>query len=196
MDIQKINWKAFVQDPSAADPDAFFKVFNTWIPDSPEIFVDVADYQHAHDGPLTALIGHYADYWLDAADRRVGILYNRRLPADGSNAEKLQSSLRDLLRACARLERDPEFGGRLKFRTDELLFMINDRALAPNTPETFAAVRPDLEGVLTAVLGKNGFDLEHPAQPKKRFAVKITLRPSPDLGTLIGRLDGLIQSRA
>ncbi len=173
MDLQKINWKLFVTDPSPASPDIFFRVFNTWIPNSPEVFIDVADYSHVQDGPLTALIGYDEDYWLDAADRRLGLLYNRRTPMDGTNADKLSATLQSVLRAAKRLEDDAAFKGKLKFRTDELLFIVNDRALAPNTRETFEAVRPDIERAVGHLFG-NSPKLDHLADPRRRFSVKIT----------------------
>lgn len=188
MDIQKINWKIFIEDPAAADPDRFFKVFNTWIPDDPEVFVDVADYQHVHDGPLVALVGYYTDYWLDATDRRPGLLYNRRLPVEGPNGEKLTRSFGEILRAAVRLQQDPEFQGRLRFRKDEFLFIINDRGVAPNTKETFDAVRPDIENFLDAVYGKNKYSLEHLNSPKQRFSVKISVQQAPEIESLIQRL--------
>ncbi len=196
MDIQKINWKFFVEDPVHAAPDIFFKVFNTWIPDDPEIFVDVADYQHVHDGPLIALVGYYTDYWLDTTDRRVGLLYNRRLPMEGTNGEKLGSSFREILQACVRLQNDPEFKGRLRFRKDEFLFIINDRGIAPNTKETFDVVRPELESILDGVYGKNQYSVEHLNHPKQRFSVKIIVKQSPEIESLIQRLPAAQKARA
>lgn len=187
MNIQKINWKLFIADPTAASPEAFFKVFNAWIPDSPEIYIDVADYQHAHDGPLTILVGHHSDFWLDATDRRLGLLYNRRTPMEGNNPDKLASTLRDTLTACERLRTDAAFGGKLAFRTDEIHFTINDRGLAPNTRETFDAVRPDLVKLMTQLVGGN-YKLERLTDPKRRFTVRITTNNQSDLKSLLQRI--------
>lgn len=180
INLQKINWKLYLDDPSSADPEKFFKVFNAWIPASPDIFVDVADYRHVHDGPLTVLIGHHEDYWLDATGRRIGLLYNRRQPMEGTNQEKLTSTLRSVLTAALRLEGAPEFEGKVRCRTDEFLFMINDRALAANTAGTWNEVKPDLDRVLTRALGGNIYTLEHHPEAKQRFTVKVsTDRPLP-----------------
>lgn len=188
MNIQKINWKVFIADPSHADPDIFFKVFNAWIPDSPEVFVDVADYRHAHDGPLTALVGHYEDYWLDTSGRRAGLLYNRRLPMEGTNEEKIRTTFRSILNACRRIEQNPAFGGRLKFRTDEFLFLINDRGLAPNTKETYAGIKPDLEKVMGPVFDGQTFSLDYLSDPKQRFSVKISLPKELPIQNLLNRI--------
>lgn len=188
MELQKINWKLYIADPAAADPAVFFKVFNTWIPDSPEIFIDVADYGHVHDGPTTVLVGHHEDYGLDATGRRAGLLYNRRQPMDGGNEEKVRTSLRSILKACLRIEQDPAFGGKVRFRTDELLFLINDRGIGPNTKETYGAVKPTLEKVLAKVFDGTVPVLEHLDDPRHRFAVKITARAAPSLSNLLGRI--------
>ena len=103
MDLQYLNWKLYLENPAEAEPDEWFKVFNGWIPDSPEIFIDVADYKHVQDGPVTVLVGHYVNLSLDAGGRTLGLLYDYKHPMAGSNEEKLKSSLLGLLRAALRL---------------------------------------------------------------------------------------------
>ncbi|MDO8519527.1 MAG: hypothetical protein Q7T11_05130 [Deltaproteobacteria bacterium] len=174
MNLQKIHWKAFFQNPAEAHPDDFFKIFNTWIPDSPEIFVDVADYQHVHDGPVTFLAGHYVDYALDDTDSRRGFLYARKQPMVGTNAAKIEESFKAFVTSCQRLVADPLFEGKLSFKTDESLFIVNDRATAPNTAETFQAILPDLEKYFSKILGVGQFTLHHRADPKQRFSVVIS----------------------
>jgi hypothetical protein len=185
MELEKINWKLFIKDPAVARPHDFFKVFNAWIVGSPEIFVDVADYQHVSDGPVTLLCGFHLDYVLDNTDRRLGLLYNHKQPMSGSNAQRLTSSLTAHLEACQRLENDPQFGGALKFNTGEIEFLINDRALAPNTPDTHAAVSPLLSKLFSRVYGKGNFSLTPQPDPKKRFAVTIQSAAAPALPSLI-----------
>src|SRR4051812_37318649 len=104
MNLQFINWKLHLENPAEAEPDEWFKVFNGWIPDSPEIFVDVADYRHVQDGPVTILVGHYVNYSLDSTGRRLGLLYDYKHPMEGGNRDKLRSSLLGLLRVAKRLE--------------------------------------------------------------------------------------------
>lgn len=176
MDLQKINWKFFFENPQAARPEDFFKVFNTWIPGSPEIFIDVADYKHVHDGPLTVLIGHYTDYSLDATNRRLGFLYNSKRPLEGSQEERLAGSLKEFIKSCNRLTSDPIFKGKLKFNPKELQLMINDRALAPNSQETFKTIEGVLKKVVSKVVGHSDFSLKHLGYPKRRFAVSICLK--------------------
>lgn len=175
MNLQKINWKIFFKNPSVAKPDDFFCVFNSWIglSDNPEIFIDVADYQHVHDGPVTILIGHYADFALDDSDRKRGLLYSRKRGEIGGNQEKLNRSLAAALKGAERLEKDPIFGGKISFKTSELQLIVNDRALAPNTSQTFQSLKPDLDKFCTSIFGVGDYSLKHLSHPKQRFSVLI-----------------------
>lgn len=175
MDIQKINWKIFFDQSSQINPHNFFKVFNTWIPNSPEIFVDVADYQHVHDGPLILLVGYSVDYALDARDRRLGFHYSSKKPLEGDNTIKLARSLDAFLKACQRLTSDEIFKEKLKFKRDELLFFIHDRGVAPNTQSTWKTFSPLISDLFDKKVGKGNFKLEPETNPKKLFSIKINL---------------------
>lgn len=188
MDLEKINWKLFIKDASAARPEDFFKVFNTWIANSPEIFVDVADYQHVFNGPVTLLCGFHLDYVLDNTECRLGLLYNHKQPMSGSNAQRLRDSLAGLLTACQRLANDPQFNGMLKFDTGEIEFMINDRAIAPNTQATWEAVSPLLTELCGRVFGAGNFSLQQRVDPKKRFAVSVIAKNPSALTPMIQSL--------
>jgi hypothetical protein len=181
VNIQKINWKLFFEDIGTLKPEDFFGVFNTWIPQSPEVFVDVADYQHVHDGPLVFLSGHYVSYSIDSSGDKLGLLYSRNREHDGSNEEKILESLTEALNAANRLKTDASLSGQLKFNTQELLFLINDRALSPNTLETFQEVKPILENVLAKKFGTRDLSLEHLDNPRDRFSVKIRFEKPLDI---------------
>jgi hypothetical protein len=187
-DLQFLNWKLYLDNPAEAEPHEWFKVLNDWIPDSPEIFVDVADYAHVQDGPVVILVGHYLNLSLDHTGRRLGLLYDYKHPMDGSNEEKLKTSLLGLLRAARRLEEEAGFGRKPRFNAGELRFIVNSRAIAPNTPETLEAVKPELVKVLARAFGEGAFSLEHQADPRQRFMVQVTAKGSPSLADLIQRL--------
>ena len=188
MNLQYINWKLHLDNPAEAEPDEWFKVMSAWIPESPEIFIDVADYKHVQDGPVTLIVGHYVNYSLDATGRRLGLLYDYKHPVEGSSEEKLRKSLSEMLRTAKRLEDDAGFAHKPKFKTGDLLLIVNSRAAAPNTPATLEAVKPDLIKVLAKAYGEGGFAIEHLADPRLRFAVKVTAKGNPDLAELIKRL--------
>lgn len=189
MELQKINWKLFIKTPDTATPERFFKIFNAWIPDSPEVFIDVADYKHVHDGPLILLVGHYVDYALDATGRELGLLYNRKQPMEGSAAERVRQSLCDVLKAAARLADDAEFAGQLLFDTSRFGFIVNDRALAPNTAATFQAIAPLLTAVFEPIFGVGNVRLDHLQDPKQRFTVTVQTTNSASLAELVARLN-------
>jgi hypothetical protein len=188
MNLQYINWKLHLENPAEAEPDEFFKVFSTWIPESAEIFIDVADYQHVQDGPVTLLVGHYVNYSLDQTGRRLGVLADHKQPLDGSNEDKLTSSLLGLLRVAKRLEDEPGFSHKPRFNTGDLMFIVNSRALAPNTAETYAALKPDLLKVLEKAYGKGRVTLEHRIDLRQRFMVQVTVSGSPSLNEVLNRL--------
>ncbi len=60
--------------------------------------------------------------------------------------------------------------------------VVNDRVLASNTPETFAAAKPELEASLKALLGHGNFSLAPlDSDPRRRFGVLVTSAAPFDL---------------
>jgi hypothetical protein len=173
MNLQNIQWKLHLADGSSPDPHEWFKAFATWIPNSPEVFVDVADYSHVEDGPVIFLSGHIVCYSLDGAGRRLGLLYERRQPAEGSNPEKLKESLTSLLKHAQLLESDETFKSKPKFLAGDIKFIVNNRGIAPNNEATFAAIKPELEALLGKVYGTDAFTLNRESDPRQRFMVHI-----------------------
>jgi hypothetical protein len=169
--------------------EKFIPVLHDWIKHHklPELLVDVANYAHVPQGPGVALIGHEADYYVDDTDGRSGLLYSRKREAP-AETERLGDAFRRVLNAAAPLEK--AFEGKVKFRTDELLFRVNDRLRAPNTEATFAAVRPELDAFLGKLFTGAGVKLSLANGPKQLFAVKITTDGKADLATLLGRVGG------
>lgn len=173
LNLQKINWKLRIKNPEIFNSEVLFKVFNSWISNSEEIFIDVAGYKHVDDGPWVVLVGHYVDYAWDYTDRVHGFSYNRRQPMDGTNQEKISASLRAILQAALRFQGAAEFKVKPEWDRSELAFAINDRGLAPNTDQTLAGVLPDLKQVMDRVNGAGSYSLTRDARPRQRFTVKI-----------------------
>ena len=78
----------------------------------------------------------------------------------------------------------------LKFRTDEWLFRINDRLLAPNTEATWAALRPELEAYCARVFEGATVQLTSVGQPRQLLSVKIAVQPAPALAAVLERAGG------
>ncbi len=193
MNIQNVNWKLFIENPEDIVPAEFFKVFSDWIPDSPEIFVDVSDYTHVHDGPILFLAGHFVNFALDLTGNRLGLLSDYKQVMDGSDEEILRKTLAETLQTAKRLEDEPQFKTAPKFSLTELSFIVNNRAVAPNTPATFAALAPELQKVLGKAFGSDKVHLEQvKGDPRERFAVTIQIQEDgkgkPSLANLISKL--------
>jgi hypothetical protein len=177
MDLQHVNVKIYVEGDLTVDCERFIEVFHRWIqePRLEELLIDVADYRHVPAGPGVVLIGHEADYAMDNAGNRFGLLYNRKAELDGSNEDRLGQAFRAAANACQMLEAEFEEDGPLKFSRQEFEIIINDRALASNTPETFQACNDDLKSFFTNLLGHTEFTLEQHADPRSRFGVTVTV---------------------
>ena len=85
MDLQKVNVKFFVGDSNGVPLTAFINIFNSWIQASDGDYYDLADYSHMHAGPGILLIAHEANISMDNTGNRLGLLYNRKRPLQGSN---------------------------------------------------------------------------------------------------------------
>jgi hypothetical protein len=172
MNAQKLAVKLFLADPATLHHGALVPVFHSWIQAravDEHLTVDVTDYEHVPDGPGTVLVCHEGNFYGDSTDARPGLMYQRKQPLPGDFADRLATTLRHTLLAAQRLESHPG----LKFRTDQLTVKIADRLLAPNTPETFTALKPALEQLFKSLYGPTAVTLTHTPSPEKLFAVNI-----------------------
>jgi hypothetical protein len=180
MELQHVNVKIFVDGDLQIDLQKVVEVFHRWTAEQSmdEMLIDVADYRHVPAGPGVVLVGHEADYGLDNAGNRQGLLYNRKAAIDGSNADRFRQALAAALKACDLLE--AEFPGQLKFDRQEFELIINDRALAPNTVTTFESCQGELESLL-GELGQADAELSHDDDPRRRFSVNVKLNKPLEL---------------
>ena len=192
MDAHKLQLKIYLTPESAKsfDVESLIPVFHRWIKQRalPELTIDVASYQHVPQGPGVVLIGHGADYFLDEGEGRPGLLHNRKR-AGLAPGERLGDLARRTLNAALLLEKDLALTGKVKFATNELLFRVNDRLAAPNSDATFAALRPELEGLAKTVFA-GPFELAREGGAKELFAVRIKSPTSAPLATLLDRAGG------
>lgn len=159
--LHKIQWKIPLANAKAVDPWDFFRAFSAWIGNSDEILIDVVDYRHVPDGVKIILVGHDADYVLDDADGVTGLVYARKMPFADSDQEHFAFALKKALSGVSRLENDPIFSGKLEFDRKRLVFIANDRAAAPNTRESFAAIKSAVEASLSQSLPGVNFRLDY-----------------------------------
>src|SRR5688572_5264365 len=183
MDSHKIAVKLFVEDASRIDVHEFVPVFHGWIQRRavPEhLLIDVSDYAHVHHGPGALLVAHEANFTTDQGEGRLGLMYARKQRVGGSFTDRLRQALIAALQGAQRLETDPALAGRIKFRTDELLLSINDRLNAPSTPETFDAVRGELQQCFDDAYGA-GVVLRHVGTNETPFKVEVKTTQSPSI---------------
>jgi hypothetical protein len=177
MELQHFIAKFFVTGELKLDPAQVVNLMHRWVAQQsmPEMLVDIAELLHVPHGPGVIAVGHEADYALDHTDGRWGVLYRRKTPLAGSNADRAAQALKSA-DAAAKLIED-EFKGQITVSRREFELVINDRALAPNTPETFAAAKADLEAGVKAFLGHANFTLAaQGGDPRRRFGVMVKVK--------------------
>ncbi|MBI4444840.1 MAG: hypothetical protein HY645_02925 [Acidobacteria bacterium] len=175
MDLQQLNLKFFVEDPSGVDLALLPVIFNRWIKEkvAEELLIDVADYRHVFHGPGVVLIGHECNFSMDCGGGRLGLLYNRKSKMSGNDEERLQKVFKATLTACRRLELDPLWKDGLTFQGDEFQLIINDRLLAPNTDETLQKLQPTLLPFLARFYKGANLVVNRDENEKQRFSMAV-----------------------
>ena len=188
MDLQKINVKFFVTDSSRVSLAPFIGVFNSWIQASEGEYYDLADYGHVPAGPGVVLVADEANVSIDNTENRLGLLYNRKRPLQGSEVEKLAYAVAMALAYCRRIEEEPALDAKVRFRGNEALIVVNDRLTAPNTEETFSALRPAFEALGRRLFGTTKFSIEKETDARRRFGVRIRVNEPLTTETLLSNL--------
>lgn len=143
---QRLSVKFFVNDSAAVNLPDFVPVLQRWIQRQAVegLLIDVADYAHVHQGPGVILIGHEADYSLDMADGRPGLLYTRKRDLPDTLPAVLQTTTRLALAAARQLEAESSLKN-LSFNFSEAQIKFLDRLNVPNALETFTALEGELQ---------------------------------------------------
>ena len=152
MDLYKFGVKIFVANPGTVNLRDFIPVFQSWIQKQNiegHLLIDVHDYSHVPAGPGILLVAHEGNFSMDQQEGPLGLLYYRKRPHNGDARTNLRSIVKTALQASKLLEAESKLKG-IKFRSDEILVLANDRLVAPNSPEALAAFQP----VVTAVLNE------------------------------------------
>lgn len=190
-ELQRIGLKVFAADGVSLRPRQLVPVFHRWIQTqaiTDHLLIDVADYSHVPDGPGVMLVAHEGNFSLDLGGGRMGLAYNRKIPAAGALADRLRHLARTVLEACQRLEDDPALTGRIRFQGDQLVVFANDRLHAPNRPDTLAAFQPALRALMQTLYGESACTVTPEADPNERFSVHVQAQQAISLGDLRARL--------
>jgi len=185
--VAHVNVKIFARQPVEIELGDAIPVFHHWIQDAvlDELVIDVADYRHVPDGPGVMLIGDEANYSLDRAFNRLGLLYNRKRASDGVLQDKLLKAFGSALLACSHLEKEPPFEGKLRFDAGECDVILNDRLLAPNTPDTWEALRPEFTKFFDGLFGTSRYSIAHVGEPRERFRVAVKADAAIDVASIL-----------
>lgn len=191
MEFQHVNVKLFLKNAEEVDLEALIPVFHGWIQDQggDELLLDVADYRHVRSGPGVVLIGHHGNYSLDNSDGRLGVRYNRKTGLEGTQQERLVQATQSALAACQRLETDPRLGGTIQFNGREIEVFINDRLLAPNTPETRKAADAEFQTLFATLFGDSEYSVSYPQDPRSLFSVQVKTAQTFDTTELLNNLN-------
>jgi hypothetical protein len=196
MNASKLQLKLFAARGGDLPLETFIPVLHRWIKEHvlPELSIDVANYAHVPDGPGVVLIGDANDYFLDqslagSAGPQLGLLASRKRHAPPAD-QRLTDLFRRTIHAASLLERDPALAGKLSFRTDEWLFRVNDRLAAPNTAETAAALRAELEAFTANLFAGAAVTVAPVGEPRQLLTLRIAATPAPTLAGLLERLGG------
>jgi hypothetical protein len=175
VDLYRLGIKVFAENPTGIRVKDFVPVFHLWIQNqsiSGHQLIDVHDYSHIQNGPGILLVAHEGNFCTDQADGKLGLMYFRKQPQGASLETQLGSALKAIQQGSSLLEQDPAFAGKLRFRTDEVLVVANDRLLAPNDAETFSTLKPSL----VKVFGTNAKFIHASPNPKERLTVRVALQ--------------------
>jgi hypothetical protein len=168
--MPNVNIKIFAKNDDINTADVI-PVFHRWIQkrDLPELLIDVADYSHVPEGPGVLLIAHEANYSLDLAEGKLGLLYNRKAIGPESAEDQIGQSYSAALNACQRLEQEQEFKEKLRFDPGHLEVMFNDRLFHPNTDESWSEIQPSVVRFFDGALGAGKYSLKRVGEPRGRL---------------------------
>ena len=167
MNLQHTNVQFNYDGTPSIDFNKAMEVLQKWVSDQSleGMLIDVVDYLHVPNGPGLALIGFEGDYYLNDS----GLRYSRKAAIEGDNTAALKQAYAAAVTVCERLE--TELG--VQFNRKACEVSINDRAIAPNTDETFESLKADLESVFTAELGSAVQLTRTNQDSRKLFAVTV-----------------------
>jgi hypothetical protein len=186
MELQHLIIKIPVDGALGLNPAKIVDVLHEWVARQVipgVLLIDVAELLHVPNGPGVIAVGYEADFALDHTGGIWGVLYRRKTVLPGSNRDRIAQAIESAAQTALRLQQ--AFPGALKLSRTEFELIVNDRGIAPNTAETYAAVLPEIEAGLRAVFGHGDFDLtRHDRDRRQRLGVSVKSAQPFDLVVL------------
>jgi hypothetical protein len=181
MDLQKLNVKVFVEEPSPVPLTDFIDVFHGWIQTTDGKYHDVADYSHMQAGPGIVLVANDANVSIDETQNRRGLLFCQKAPLSGSNREKIRAVLRSALENCRKLEEEAALRGKVRFAANEAVISLNDRLIGANSEQSFNEIRGDVTAIARELFGTSSVDIERDEDARQRLNVRVKTAAAVDL---------------
>ena len=186
MELQHLIIKIPVDGALGLDPAKIVDLLHQWVARQVmpgALLVDVAELLHVPNGPGVIAVGHEADFALDHTGGTWGVLYRRKTLLGGTNLDRIAQAMESAAQTTLRLQE--AFPGALKLSRTEIEVIVNDRGIAPNTPETYAAALPEIEASLRTIFGHGDFNLtRHDRERRQRFGVTVKSAQPFDLAVL------------
>ena len=190
MSTHKIAVKFYMDKGQDVAPAVWFKTFNKWISanEGPDVLIDVADYSHVKNGPVTLLVGHEYDISIDDADGKRGVLFSRKRSGEGTFAEHLSSVVKQACEAGRRVETDGDVGDQVAFRGNEVCIILNDRLNAPNSEETLQAIQADLDALLAKLYDGADVSVSRRDDAKARLTLDVQAKGDWSVDQLLANI--------
>ncbi len=189
-DLQRIDWKVFVETPEKYSVDPILTVFERWRQetDAPEDWVDLADYAHMQRGPKVMMAGKRDHFSLDTNVPGPGLLLQTRKGLSGSIEERFVEAMKRHLTLAVRLTGEEEWPANLEPQGDKWSVAINDRLNFPNDDATEAALKPGLTAALDKIFGAGEYTLTRDEDPQRRYGYSIQAKTVRSLAEILGSI--------
>ena len=162
MDIQRIHLKLLTSPPPDFSLDPFLSIFARQRQDveSVEGWLDLADYAHMSKGTGMLLAGRRANFSVDLGDPAPGFLYGTKTGLQGPIKQRVLETFSRCLALVEVLLTQPEYPKSLEPLWGSWQLIINDRLNAPNTDNTDAVLRVEIESALDFLFGPVAYKAE------------------------------------
>lgn len=187
MDLERFAIKFFARPETAVDDTTFIDIFHEWIrlKKLDQVMLDVADYRHVPEGPGIMLVTHEVNFAMDYGDGQFGLYAQRKRGDETTSKEKLLGLVKSTVAFGSLLESDARMKGHLKLEGGKFHYIANDRLHAPNTEETFNALKPELEAIATQIYpGKSVSINRLDNDPRARLTAVVQVDEPIDMETL------------
>ncbi len=187
MDLERFCVKFFPRTESIKDETIFIPIFHDWIRLKAlnGVLIDVADYRHVPDGPGVMLISHEINYSMDHIDGQFGLTAQRKLGLETHHKDRILGLVRAAAAFGSLLEKDSRVGGKITWEGGSFYYMTNDRLHAPNTDESFAAIKSDLEQAAAELYPDQSITVTRvDTDPRARLTAEVRVETSVDISML------------